>query len=110
MDAAQRAKLLRERLRAIRGYSLPAYPIAKGRKWTPSNPFRLFPQNVPVGPHTKEVPQAWIAEPDEVEPPITPKPRRVARKSPLIRIAELYPVRLPRRKLNPVTDENRRPA
>ena len=93
MDAAQRAKLIRERLRAVRGYSLPAYPVAKARKWTPSRPFVLYPQNVPVAQHVKELPQAWIAEPDETKPALTPQTRRVARKSPLMRIAELYPVR-----------------
>ena len=92
MTKADRARLLRERLDAVRGYSLPPYPMAKVQEWTPSKPFRLFPQNVPVGQEAKEVPQRWIAEPD-ARPVPTLKPRRLARKSPLMRIADLYPVR-----------------
>ncbi len=39
----------------------------------------------------------WVTKPDRVKLAVTPQTRRVARKSPLMRIAELYPVRLPRR-------------
>ncbi|MDB6095414.1 MAG: hypothetical protein JWM32_2976 [Verrucomicrobia bacterium] len=96
MDKTLRAKMLRERLDAVRGYSLPPLPhIAKPKREIKRRFFRNF-IHLAVGQHVREVPQLWVIEKD-AKPEPTVKSLRTARKSPLIRIAELYPVRLSRR-------------
>ena len=96
MDKATRAKLLRDRLTAVRGYALPPLDRRPRRPKRTPLPYVGSSRVIAVGQHLKEMPQKWIAEPDAVAPQLTPQTRRTARKSALTRIAEQLPAKLPR--------------
>jgi hypothetical protein len=83
MDKTIRAEVLRQRLIAVRGYKLPAYPKAQV---IPKRPRKLFHNWVhwSVGQHRSDVPLAWVKEPMK-------KPKRertIGNAAALLRIAE----------------------
>lgn len=93
MENKMRVQLLRDRLNAVRGYALPAWPKAKAarREIHPSH-FRNF-IHLAVGQHVREMPKQWVARAD-AKPKVAVNALRKARKSPLIAIAEKQPRKL----------------
>lgn len=58
--------------------------------------YRQGTLSVSVDQHTKEMQSRWVYMADKPETAPTLKLRRIARKSPLTRIAEQLPAKLPR--------------
>jgi hypothetical protein len=96
MDKIARAKLLRDRLRAIRGpsFALRLSP-AKPKDRTEWRPFENS-IHFTVDPNAKELRQNWLYRPIAAKPSTGPTIRRIARKSPLTAISEQLPAKLPR--------------
>jgi hypothetical protein len=92
MTRTERARLLRDRLRAVRGYDLPPYP--KGAKVEAPVVKNTTGKGLGVfyGVSVWERRRGWVGRAD-AKPASAPKPKRTARISPLIRIAEQYPFR-----------------
>jgi hypothetical protein len=97
MDKVQRAKMLRERLVAVRGYAMPAPKPKKARRysaptggWVGNNAF-----NFSVGQNVKELPECAWKEKREVRAEAV-RPGRGRKVSALTKFMKAYPVRLPR--------------
>ena|ERR1700749_3034891 len=94
MDKAQRSELLRQRFRATGGI-----PYVPGPKRAPK-PLReprgrVYMDWPDIVPDSKRVPKYWLKAEREKRETLSPK--RLARVSPLIRIAAHYPKRHPRK-------------
>lgn len=92
MDKELRGELIRGLLRARFGYrpltkAIPRRPSAKRAHYSPFQK---------TGDPRKGLIPKWIFVPDKAKPRTPLRTLRKARKSPLMRLAELYPVRLPR--------------
>lgn len=92
MKSEERAKLLRERLRAVRGYLIP---------WRSSPPQPEQPKKkrergpYPYGVSLYERRSAWVNHPDRKPAKIAPTTKRTAVVSPLILIAREHMKRRP---------------
>jgi hypothetical protein len=101
MDKAERAKLLRDRMRAIRGPAIAPRPSpAKPKRASRPAYVRDFTYFAP-GQNPRELPAKWVYLPVEGPDPLALKPRRVARKSPLWALEEQWADRpqMPKRRL-----------
>lgn len=93
MNKDERAQLLRERMKAVRGYELPPLPKAKPRREEPKRGFHfnpIAPMRMDVGPRYD-----WVKTGDEL-PKEELRPLRKERVSPLTRISEQLPMKLPK--------------
>jgi hypothetical protein len=98
MNQAQRLQLLKEKLRAVRGYDLPPIPKPERPKQKSFKPMQrgLYPYGVSLCERRSR----WVELPDVKPKGKTLRPMRSNSVSPLTRIAEQYPKRLPRRPVN----------
>lgn len=89
MEKSERAKLLRARLRAVRGYDLPPIVPAKRRpKPEPKGVYHADPYGCPQ--HPAELPIKWVFAPEDKPERPAFETRRIARKSALQRIADRW--------------------
>ena len=98
MDKAQRGNLLRERLKTR--FPMQALPVPKSgarfKWWESQGTGQISRGGVGLSERHCERPRKlWVQTPDAV-PKSGPKPSRKTQISPLTKIAEGYPVRLPR--------------
>jgi hypothetical protein len=94
MEKVERARLLRERFKAKGGLSFPVDPTRKPKP-APKPRSRVYMPWPDIIPDTKRVPKGWLEPEREKVESIGVK--RIARVSPLIRIALHYFTRLRRR-------------
>jgi hypothetical protein len=98
MDKAERAQLLRARLKALGGYR--SVPKREPKRAYVRRHYRCS-VCVRVEQHVRELPLAWISVPVAQPDPLALQPRRIARKSPLWAIAAKWQERprIPKRYL-----------
>lgn len=94
MTKEERLRFMRERFKVERSFPLlrPRQPIVANT----GNHYRQGTLSMSVDQHTTEMQSQWVYMPRK-KPDLRVAHKRHDRVSPLIRIAETYPVRLPRR-------------
>lgn len=98
MDKEMRADLIRQRFKAKGGIAYVPNPARKPRREAPHRGVCIrysFPMPI-EGSTGRSCPERWIVTPDARSKGEL-APRRTKRTSPLLKLAALYPIRLPRR-------------
>jgi len=98
MTKAERLELLRSKLRRNRPIQEPL-PSSKPNAAPQAHKqaYRFHPYGLGNPKDLPEVGTKWIYAPCDAQDPATLEPRRIKRKSPLVKIAEYYFKRLRRR-------------